>query len=294
MAYGEATRKVLFYRVRPLQDGVVWDRDEACRAINALTGTDVYYDDGEQVVRAEVFSADRPHMIRFFKVRRDDLPAVDDGAGDRRDLDLDEGAGLIEAIHLCLFPNGIIGAEFFFYGPRISRFQKYLNQKLDIGPFEIAELVRNDVIDQALRFGDIRLLRIKVDPSVMSQQAAQATNLDGLLDAAQSFGAGVYADLTLRAESNDDGFKQKVKGLLTRLKNGANDVHIFEKLEIEGKPAPDEPVTPLDILSERLYRTVDIPYRAERYRDLNSDAAFAAIRHAYREVAREIPNDGLA
>jgi hypothetical protein len=39
---------------------------------------------------------------------------------------------------------------------------------------------------------------------------------------------------------------------------------------------------------------VEIPYRAERYRDLNSDAAFAAIRQAYREVARDIPRDGVA
>jgi hypothetical protein len=294
MAYGEARRKILFYRVNSIKRGVEWDRDEVCRAINALRGADVYYDDGEQIVRAEVFSATRPHMIRFFKVRRDELPAVDDGAGDRRELELDDEAGLIEAIHLCLFPNGIIGAEFFFYGPRISRFQKYLNVKLQVGPFEILDVIRHDVIEQALRWGDIRLLRIKVDPSVMSREAAAAANIDGLLNAAQSFDAGVWAELTLRAESNDDGFKRNVKGLLTRLKNGSNDAHIFEKLEIEGKPTLDDPVTPLDILSERMYRMVEIPYRAQRHRDLNSDAAFAAIRQAYREVARDIPRDGVA
>ncbi|HEX4804736.1 MAG TPA: hypothetical protein VFU94_02450 [Conexibacter sp.] len=292
MAYGDAQRKVLFYLARPTREGVEWDRDAVCAAINALRGADAYYDDGEQVNRAEVFADTRPHMIRFFKVRRDDLPGVDDGAGDRRDLALAEDAGLIEAIHICLFPNGVIGAEFFFYGPRMSRFDRFIGHKLGLGPFEIRELVRNDVIDQALRFGDIRLLRIKLNPSVASRDAVAGVRLSALMDTAVDLGAGLYADLTLRSEPGDDKFRERVKALLRRLKQGANDVHVFDKLEIAGKPAPGEPVLPLDILSERLHRMVEIPYRAERYRDLNSDAAFAAIRQAYREVADEIPRDG--
>jgi len=293
VAYGDAQRKILFYWAKPLREDVIWDREAVCAAVLALSGVDAYFDDGEQVNRAEVYSENKPHMIRFFKVRRDDLPGVDDGAGDRTDLEIAEEAGLIEAIHLCLFPNGIIGAEFFFYGPRISRFERFVNQKLDLGPFELCELIRNDVIDQALRFDDIRLLRIKLTPSPASRDAIAGVKLGPLMDMAVDLGAGVYADLTLRAESHDDKFRDKIKTLLRRVKQGANDVCLFEKLEIAGKPAPDEPVTSLDLLSERLYRMVEIPYRTQRFRDLNSDAAFAAIRQAYREVAGEIKHDGI-
>ncbi len=295
VAYGQAQRKVYFYRVRPLADGgPEWKRAEVCNAIRALTGPDVYFDDGDQVNRAEVISTVAPHKIRFSKVRRDDLPGVDDGAGDSADLDLDDEAGLIEAIHLVLFKNGIIGAEFFYYGPRVSRFERYLNQKLDLGPFEVCELIRNDVIDRALDFSDIRLLRIKFSPSVTSQQAAAAANLDGAMKTATTYGADVYADITLRAERHDDGFKQKVKDLLLGVKRRTTDVEIFDKLEIQGQPTLDSAVTSLDLLSERMYRTVDIPYRAERHRALNSDAAFDAIKQAYKEVKDQIPRDGLA
>jgi hypothetical protein len=44
-------------------------------------------------------------------------------------------------------------------------------------------------------------------------------------------------------------------------------------------------------LSERLYRTVEIPYRAQRTRELDADAAFAAIRDAYNRVKNQLGKD---
>ena len=292
MAYGEARRKVFFYRALNADGGGPWDRDRVAGAIGQLTGHAAYLEDADHVNRAEVYSASRPQCIRFYKIRRDDLPAVDDGAGDRSDLGLAADEGLAEAIHICLFDNGVIGAEFFFYGPRINRFEAYVNDKLGVAVV-ISQLARHDVIDEALRFGEIRVLRIKLNPSAISAAAAHSANLDGLMEVASSFEAGVYADITLRAERYDTGLTHQAKTLFQKLRNGTTESNIFDKLEIEGKPDPGSPVVPLDLLSQRIYRTVEIPYRTQRYRDLNADAAFSAIRNAYGEVRDQVEADAL-
>jgi hypothetical protein len=294
VAYGQATRKVLFYRARPIdKKGPAWDAAAVCKAISALSGEDGYHDDGLQVNRAEVVSTAKPQKIKLFKVRRDELPGRDDGKGGEVDLDLAEEEGLAEAIHICLFPKGIIAAEFFFHGPRIGRFERFVNDKLGLGPYEFVEIVRKDVIDSALQLSDIRYLRVKLDPSMTSRKQAAAAGLDGVLDAVDKYKKpGVYAELVLRAEGGDSGFTAQAKSLLSKIKGKKVDVDIFERLEIEGKPSPDERVTPLDILSERIYRMVEVPYQTARYRALNSDATFAAIRDAYKQVANDLPDDG--
>lgn len=301
----EARRKVLFFRAvpDPVPDGEpepAWDPAAICAKIAGWEGDKAaYYEDSEGVNRAEIGRSAAPQGIRFLKVRRDELPGVDDGSGDRTDLDLDPDEGLVEAIHICLFPDRVIAAEFFFYGPRVSRFERYLRNKLDV-PCSLRQMARHEVIDQALAYDEIRLVRIKLDPSAFSTERArdeaadEAPSLEQMMRVASDFHASVYADVTLRSEPHSSGFKERVKALLRSVKEGSTDPEIFERLEIDGKPTPDAKVTPLDVLSERLYRMVDIPYRVERYRDLNSDAAFAAIRAAHAEAEADLAKDTLA
>src|ERR1044071_3117196 len=111
MAYGDAKRKIFFYRVLDLETQEPLDRKAICAAISALKAEDCYYDDGDMITRAEVFDAKLPACIRFYKVRRDELPGVDDGQGSHDDLDLEDEEGLAEAIHLMMFPNGVVAAE---------------------------------------------------------------------------------------------------------------------------------------------------------------------------------------
>jgi hypothetical protein len=296
MPYGDAKRKVFFFRIFDSNSGEPLNRQAICRAIEDLAGEDAYFSTvdgaGEQITRAEVCSTSAPQCIRLYKVRRDELPGVDDGQGDQSDLPLEEDEGLSEAIHIRLFQRGVVGIEAFGHGPRAERFGRYLREHLDID-CEMRRLVRHDAIDHALQFGDIRLLRVKLDPSVGSHQAATPESLEGLMQTADNFDTGVYADLTLRSEGNDQGFRDRVRTFLTRLKNGDAENEIFEKLEVEGKPDPDTPVAGLDLLSERLYRSVEIPYRGGRTRELNADAAFSAVKRAYDEVKDEIDLDAL-
>jgi len=293
MAYGDAKRKIFFYRVLDPETQKPLDRKAICAAISTLQGEDCYHDDGDMITRAEVFDAKLPARIQFYKVRRDELPGVDDGRGSHDDLDLEDDEGLAEAIHLVMFPNGVVAAESFGHGPRATRFPLYLRGKLDM-PCTMVPIIRHDVVEEALKFSDIRLLRVKLDPSAASYGAASPQALHGLMGTAQDLHAGVYAELALRTDKGDQKFTSRVKKTISEIFRGNGDFDAFEKVEIEGKPDPDARVAELDLLSERLYRQVEIPFRAQRTRELDADAAFAAIRDAYQRVKGQLGRDAEA
>src|SRR3954469_1715999 len=100
------------------------------------------------ITRAVVHDAKLPAKIQFYKVRRDDLPGVDDGKGAHSDLPLEDEEGLAEAIHLMLFPNGIVAAESFGHGPPATRLPLYFKGKLDM-PCTMRAVIRHDVVEEA-------------------------------------------------------------------------------------------------------------------------------------------------
>jgi hypothetical protein len=67
--------------------------------------------------------------LRFANVQRNALPLAEAG-GQLTDLNLADDAGIYEVSHLCIFPDGIVGVEFNFYGPRPSRLAPYLHRSV--------------------------------------------------------------------------------------------------------------------------------------------------------------------
>ena len=61
----------------------------------------------------------------FCQIRRTGLPQLEQ-AGTVSDLKIADNAGLVEAVHVVFFPDNIVGADFNFYGPRLSRLGYYL------------------------------------------------------------------------------------------------------------------------------------------------------------------------
>src|SRR6266545_3516700 len=98
-----------------------------------------------------------PQRLRIANVRRSGLPQVERGGRLSR-LDIPAESGLVEQIHVVWFPQGIIGSEFNFYGPRLSRLGRYLAVKaLDMCPeLSFEPLLREDIVQQLMRLGDVR------------------------------------------------------------------------------------------------------------------------------------------
>ncbi len=101
--------------------------------------------------------------IRFANVRRNALPQAE-AAGELTDLVLADDAGICEVSHLCIFPDGIVGIEFNFYGPRPSRLAPYLRRAVgdDCPEFKLEALLRQDVAAVLQRKKAVRKLDLNV------------------------------------------------------------------------------------------------------------------------------------
>jgi hypothetical protein len=299
VAYSEdLTRKIYFYRVAPTTPTNGWKLDRAAvvKAIEGHVGRATFYlDQGEdRITCAEVHGEKAPQCIKLYGIRRTNLPSRDSGKGKIGDLGLAVNEGLAEAVHLRLFPNGIIGFESFFYGPRIGRLQDYLTERCNLDVV-VNPLYRADMLERALKFKDVRVLRVKLLPSIVSKELVKKAGLKGVLDVATNFDAGVFAEVTLRAEGFDDGFTSKVKGMLKQFRKEKRDPDdLLDILEIEGVSPQSNRVEPLNLLNDALQRVVTIPRESKRSRALDSPAAFAAIRSAYNDVKNDLPRDSQA
>lgn len=305
MAFDNAAeRKIYFYRVVPQEpkNHPNWslDRKALTKAIDDLQGTaDFYFEESDgRITCAEVYDDGAPQQLKFYAVRRTDLPSLDSGTGDIGDLDLAEEEGLAEAVHLRLFPNGIIGFEAFFYGPRISRIEAFLNDRCATAlgaPVRIRQIFRGDVLARALKFEDIRVFHARVHPSKETIAAAKGAGLKGVMDTASSFGADVWVDVRLRAEPKDPKFTERVKDVFRFWRDqGIDPSEFLMSADIEGKNPESEKVEPLNMLSDALVRMAEIPRESARSRALDSDAAFKAVSEAYKKVRPYLDGDGLA
>jgi hypothetical protein len=131
----------------------------------------------------------------------------------------------------------------------------------------INPLYRADMLERALKFKDVRLLRVKLLPSVVSRELVKKAGLKGVLDVATNFDAGVFAEVTLRAEGFDDGFTSKVKGMLQQFRKDKSDPgDVLDVLEIQGVNPQSDRVEPLNLLNDALQRVVSIPRESKRSR----------------------------
>jgi hypothetical protein len=299
VAYSEdLKRKIYFYRVVPNTPTKGWklDRKAIVSAIRSHVGKDTFYlDEGDdRITCAEVHSDKAPQCLKLYGIRRTNLPSRDSGTGTIGDLGLATTEGLAEAVHLRLFPNGIVGFESFYYGPRVSRLEAYLQDRCNLD-VTVRPLYRGDMLERALKFKDVRLLRVKVLPNTVSKASIKEAGLKGVLDVASNFDAGVFAEVTLRAEGFDDGFTSNVKKMLRRFRSEKQDPgELLDVLEIQGVSPQSDRVEPLNLLNDALQRVVTIPRESKRSRALDSTAAFQAIHEAYNDVKSELPRDSYA
>jgi len=129
-------RKVYFYRAYLGLD------DDSCSRLLDLTASLThidglpfsnegrYLDEDEVTLCCWVDSVHSNPLFRFAQIRRGGLPMLERG-GKLSDLKIPTDAGLAEAIHVVAFPDNIFGADFNFFGPRMTRLSSYLREKAE-------------------------------------------------------------------------------------------------------------------------------------------------------------------
>ena len=292
-----ARRQISFHRVSPRlkskADEFVWNRDAVAGAIGALEGTDDFYlTEGdtadEQSLCAVVDRSNAPQRIRFYRVRRRNLPETE-ASGVFEALELGERSGLAESIHLVLFDDEVIGAEYNHYGPRTSTFGTFLAERAALDAV-IRPLIRSDVIDQILAMDEIRRLRLKVETSAVGALKQHTGGLGGALDAAELFSAGRYVDVTLATTPGDATFTDRVKALFHALRDSGSIDHL-QAAEVYGQRS-DGLFDTLNVMKEVLTVTAEIDRESPRSRALDREAAYEAVEAAHERLAGEIEAGG--
>lgn len=223
--------------------------------------------------------------LRFANVRRNALPQAEAG-GQLRDLDLAANAGICEVSHLCIFPEGIVGIEFNFYGPRPSRLAPYLHRTVgdDCQQFKLEALLRQDVAAVLQRKKAVRKLTLSVRRPYIDVVEQADISLGAALRAAEAAShadcVGVYLEPEpYQRRDLDDGIMRMLRRLAPRRDLRENARALKATVIDQDTNRAEE----IDLLRDELISEKKILRQHGRTRVLLSDDAYNKIAEAYAE-----------
>ena len=289
-------RNIYFYRAHVGTDGsgepLPFDLTPALRNINSLPflPTGRYLDDGDSRLCCWVDRADPEQRFRLGQIRRSDLPLVEN-QGNLQDLAIPQDSGLAEAIHVVLFQDNIVGSDFNFYGPRLSRLSHYLSAKASPWCPDVTfePLLRQDVEDQLDRLQDIRLFHLKIRASYATIVAEADSDLGAAFGAAARAGSAQQLEIVLRPEKySRDSLSRRMLDTVRRLIRRPDLRTEASKFQIKGVRSDTNAVEIVDVLRDQLITSKAIMRQSERGRALNKWAAYGAIEEAFDELKGDL------
>jgi hypothetical protein len=287
---GMVERSIYFYRVDAGLDDIgrplPFDPAPALRHIHALpfTRDGRYWEnvDGNAIC-CWVDQNVPPHKLRLATVRRAGLPHLEQ-AGILSPLALPSASGLVEQIHVVFFRDNIVGAEFNFYGPRLSRLRQYLSEKAkdSCQPLTFEPLLRQDIADQLSRLQDVRLLQLRIRASYAATIAEADQDLGSAFAAAARAGEAEVLEITLRPPAYSRGrLSDRILSTVKRLA-GLNDLRDeVSCFVLKGLDNATGRVELVDILSDQLIAKKQI------FRE-DICSAHGAIEEAYNELQDQL------
>jgi hypothetical protein len=290
-------RKIHFYRVDigndkngfPLQ----FNPNPVLSIVNQLPFTD---SDGRYLIDTDgdavcgwVDGQGLQPCMRLGLIRRAGLPQIEQ-SGNLLDLDIAKNAGLVETIHIVFFPNNIVGMDFNFYGPRMSRLGYYLHMRggEKFSPM-FHPLLRKDVVAQLNYLSDVRLFDLKIHTSYIERIQQADHDLGAAFDAARQLGDIEVLEVILRPTKN--GKYRIMDRLIGAARNlaGSGDLQSqSSKFILKGRREDTNKVEPIDLLRDKLIVRKYIVRMGERSRALNKDSAYDAIKSAYGQLKDEL------
>ena len=293
----QVERKIYFYRVDAGQDAagrpVAFNPASTLAHLDGLAFTDDgrYWDSGDgNVTCCWIDSASSHGRLRVGNVRRSGLPQVE-RRGAIEPLAIPQAAGLVEQVHVVFFPNHIVGAEFNFYGPRLSRLERYFAIRADgvCPPVRFEPLLRQDVTEQLNRLGDLRLFHLKIHASYANVIAEADEDLGSAFKAAARAGQAEELEIILRPQAHSRGILSE--GLLQTARWLGRRRDLREEASrfiVKGLDSQIDRVDEVDILKDQLISRKRIVLDDKRTRALDSESAYAAIEESYTELRAEL------
>lgn len=297
------TREIYFFRVHAEdKDGkrVSFNPRPALRYIKKLKcrrSGGRYWDQGELITCCWPDRFIPLAALRLGTIRRKDLPQKEVG-GVLKSLGIPPRAGLAELTHIVFFEDGIVGCDFNYFGPRLTKLADYLRAKAPerLVPTHLTfeALLRNDAADHLKQAGHIKLFRLKIRSAMVKDVERASESLGEAFRVAMSAGQAEEAEIILRPKPRSSvGLSGQVVTIARKLIRKRALRAGGAKVSAEAVNDKNERIK-LDLLSDKLIAKRRILRQDNRTRALNRIDAYKAIKSAYRALKAEFPQASTA
>jgi hypothetical protein len=228
--------------------------------------------------------------LRMGIVRRSGLPDIEEG-GNIIPLGIADGQGLVEVMHMVFFPNNIVGAEYNFYGPRISRLPGYLHAKCGnlLPPIQFAILLRQDVQEQLARLQTIRVAQIRIHRSHFDLVRQADENLFQVFRACEAAAEAENVEIIFRPESySRENLGGRLLNSVRRLIGIPGIREGAETFRIESFNNQSKKIESIDLLGDQFVTSRRVLKLPGRQRGVDPAAMFQFIEEAYGELRDQL------
>lgn len=244
-----------------------------------------YFDDKENVYCCWV---DSPSRMKFAVIRRDAFPQLEE-EGIVSALNVPATAGLVEQIHVRFFPKNVVGFDFNFYGPRLSRLATYLNQ-VGSGSPNVAfwPLLRQDTASELAGNKDLRVFDFRVHRSMIDVIEEADKDLGKALRTTANLGTADEVQLVLRPEPfSRDSMGAKMMKIARKLAKRSDIRNVASEFKVKISE-PGKAAVAIDLLGDHFISERRILKQTKRGRALDPADAFANIEEAHSERREEL------
>lgn len=301
MAGRTIQRRIYFFRTRvsPKEDGTIPKFPVAAlgSAIGGLKFLDNFSpasrymqddEDGQLTCIWPVAGKTLATRFTIGTVRRIGLPSLE-RMGKIKPMRARKGVGVLEQTHVVFFQSGIVGAEFNFFGPRLSRLSQYIHEKLPRWPrVKFDPLLNHDAVTKLNELGSVRLVRLRMRRSDLALASQANKSLHDSLEAtADKLGASVV-EIMFQAEplKRDSSLKQAVKTLLKNIVGRPTLLSQADLLRARGTNSETDKVEWFDFLKDKFVYSRQVSSLGGRA--VNSNSMYQAIERAYDEHKHEL------
>lgn len=238
-----------------------------------------------------VDSLDNPNKARLGTIRRNALPLIE-GKGKTSPLKLpSDSQGLFEPSHFVVFPNGIVGSEFNFYGPRIVTLRAYLPAIADqlVDEVEVLPLIKKDIQKTLSEIGEITQLRLRAYRSINQELSHLNPNLREAFKSLKNTTDADSIEVVFRTEKWARAplkvpFREKIASWLSKPEVREN----ISKFTLRGRNVHTEEMQEFDLMQNFVVSTRQVVKQDRRHKSVDTHSMYDAIEDAYKEKKAEI------
>jgi len=288
-------RKVFFYRMNINEDDISTGKNFNLDLLQSVLGPlrfdtkDRYLSCGNsKSICLWDESLDGQIKIKIGDIRHAGLPNIEQ-KGEISPLEMSDDQSLCEITHVVFFDNNIVGAEFNFYGARISQLSNYFKKKCPtLAKIKFFPLLNKDIQNQIDHLKDVSFLQMRMHKDYFHLlEKAEKSLADAFTAISDSVDAPVLDVILRQTPRSKKSLGQKVLNFLKNFVGGSSVQTILESMDtfkVKGVNDITNKIENFDFLKDKFISKRKVIKLEKRNRGVVSSSMFNEICDAYDEL----------